>query len=380
MAGEFDPLGDNLYSIMGGIPGGGPMGAMSAAQMQQANLAEKQAQAALQQSQAGLAGATAERTRALIQPEVAKETSLGQLFGQQAGEAGARTTGLQLGNIGTAAKLPSDISAGVAENFAKADKATQSRILTALDPMMRGGMAFDALPPPMRANLVSTSLTQHGLADDATSKAFMEYFKQGGTLSDLQNSFVRSTPEVFGAEVRGAAEVQSAQQRRAGEVEAAKVRGEYSVQGQRIKQETTEAMARSGDQLLSVAQEHLKKIANGTEDPSMQGFYEAQAAMAQKLIQYEGTIKTYQAQLGINVGAAAGGRLQPNPPVLPQLNPGNPQAPAPQQQGPQGGSAGQPMSVQDATNLVRQAGNDPTKIQQYKQYWEQTYPGVPFPQ
>lgn len=204
MAGEFDPLGGDLYSIMGGIPGGGPVGALAAGQMQGANLQEKLAQAEQMRQQAAFQQAQAQRTQALTQPEVQQTLGLAGLYGGQTQRLGAETQGLNLANIARGANLPGEVGATGAKFAAEVPQAQRSAFEAKASISLPWAPDFKSIPSDsMRENAIDTFGAQAGLSKDPNWAVIKDAFMKGSTGQQALGQYYALSPKIAEEETKG---------------------------------------------------------------------------------------------------------------------------------------------------------------------------------
>jgi hypothetical protein len=338
MAGEFDPMGGDLYSIMGGIPGGGPVGAMAAQQMQQLQQQREAAQAQQLQAQAQEQQAQSERTRALIQPEIGQIKGLTGLYGGQTTRLGAETQQLGLSNLRTASGLAPQIQSDIAKYKAETSTEDLRRFEAGLTPLFRMGGTIDSLPPQMKLLQMDTTAAQTGILRDPGYKVFRSAVENGLPLSAAATMYLGTNPEQIKTETQTGAGIKEAELHVGGQVKSAEILAQSRLAVQQSRAEVQRLTAgKTPDAQLSLIDNQLL-----TEtDPSKRAALQDEREFATQRVNQVNAVKAAMAQLGMNKAAidgviatminqGSGGQVNAPAAPVPQLQtPGQPQVQQP---------------------------------------------------
>ena len=268
MAGEFDPLNagaGDLYSIAGGIPGGGPVGAGMAGQMFQQQLQEKAAQAELLRQQAFAAQQQGQRTQALTQPEVQQTLGLAGLYGGQTQHLGAETQGLQQSNLARLANLPGEIGATGAKFGAETAQSQRSAFEAKASMALPFAPDFRSYPTDtMRETAIDAWGAQKQLSKDSNWSVIKDALMKGQTGPQALGSYYALSPKISEEQTKGLFELEKAKIMGSSEVQSAQVRAGAlrDIQTSRERIARTVVKGSTGDQLATLQNMQREMMTN----------------------------------------------------------------------------------------------------------------------
>jgi hypothetical protein len=274
MAGEFDPLNagaGDLYSIAGGIPGGGPVGAGMAGQMFQQQLQEKAAQAELLRQQAFAAQQQGQRTQALTQPEVQQTLGLAGLYGGQTQHLGAETQGLQQSNLARLANLPGEIGATGAKFGAETAQSQRSAFEAKASMALPFAPDFRSYPTDtMRETAIDAWGAQKQLSKDSNWSVIKDALMKGQTGPQALGSYYALSPKISEEQTKGLFELEKAKIMGSSEVQSAQVRGGAlrDIQTSRERIARTVVKGSTGDQLATLQNMQREMMTNPNANQS----------------------------------------------------------------------------------------------------------------